>query len=375
MKKSLAMILSVVMMCGLLAGCGSSAAPAATTAAPAATEAATTAAPAATEAAAAETEAAAGAAPAAEISGDYKIRAAYDFLENSYLGTNFTKFAERVEELSGGKVTFDIYGSGSLYKANEALEATMVGDLEMCVVANSNIGNYVPEMLVISLPYMIPNKDAMMEMLNPEGELLSEVSTGLADKNLKLLDIFAFVDSDLSSNKQIKVPTDMKGMKIRVYGQTNANYTDLSGGASVFLSGGEVTQALSANTVDGAWCGVESMVTRKYYEFQDYVCACGMERSDQPVVMNLEWWDSLPAEVQGVIKQAMDDIITDQKLGSYEVTEESRKALAENGAEVYYPTEEEMQEWYAVADQVYEKFYDSIGEDVIRHAVEIKNKF
>ena len=372
MKKLLATALSAVIAGTMLMGCASSApAPAATTAAPA-----TTAAAAETPAPAAETSAAAeAAAPAAEISGNYKIRAAYDFLDNSYLGTNFKKFADRVEELSGGKVTFDIYGSGSLYKANEALEATMVGDLEMCVVANSNIGNYVPEMLVISLPYMIPNKDAMMEMLNPEGELLTQVSAGLSDKNLKLLDIFAFVDSDLSSNKQIKVPTDMKGMKIRVYGQTNSNYTDLSGGASVFLSGGEVTQALSANTVDGAWCGVESMVTRKYYEFQDYVCACGMERSDQPVVMCKTWWDGLPAEVQNVIKQAMDDIITDQKLGSYEVTEESRKALAENGCEVYYPTEEEMQQWYAVADEVYTKFYDTIGEDVIKKAVDIRNKY
>lgn len=363
MKKALSLILVLIMTTVLLSSCGSSGT---TSQTPAGSSSQAPAQP--------GSQAPAGD-PSAEITEDYVIRVAYDFLGESYLGQSFTKFSDRVTELSGGKITFNIHGSGSLYTADQALEAVMAGDLEMCVVANSNIGNYCPAMLVISLPFMIPNLEAMEAMLDPQGELLQSAGADLGSKNLEILDIFAFVVTDISSNKQIKVPTDMGGMKIRVYGQTNSTYTDLSSGASVFLSGGEVVQALSANTIDGAWCGVESMVTRKYYEFQDYVVACGAERSDQPVVMCKSWWDGLPANVQSIIRQAMDETITEQHAGSYEVGEEARKALADNGVDVYYPTDAEMQEWYAVADKVYESFYDTVGEDLIKQAVAIRDQY
>lgn len=305
----------------------------------------------------------------------YEIRAAYDYLEDSYMGQNFQKFVDRAEELGEGRIKFTLYPSGSLYTADQALEAVQAGNLEICSVANSNIGNYSSKALVISLPFMIPNRESMDEMWDLDGELMKQAYADLPSMNFKVLGIFAFVVTDISSSYPLHVPSDMTGHLVRAYGQTNSNYTELSGGAPVFMSGGEVVQALSTGTIDSAWCGVESMVTRKYYEFQDYICAVGAERSDFPVVCCNSWWESLPADIQGILQQAFDDIIDEERDGSYQVGEDARKELAAQGCEVYYPTEEEMTEWYAVADEVYKSFYDSIGEDLINLAVSIRNKY
>ena len=305
----------------------------------------------------------------------YEIRAAYDYLEDSYMGEYFNKFAARVEELSEGRIVFTLYPSGSLYTADQALEAVQAGNLEMCSVANSNVGNYSSKALVFSLPFMIPNRESMSEMWDMDGELMTEAYSELASKNFKALGIFAFVPTDISSSFPLHVPSDMEGHLVRVYGQTNSLYTELSGGAPVFMSGGEVVQALSTGTIDSAWCGVESMVTRKYYEFQDYICAVGVERSDFPLICCNEWWESLPEDIQAIIQQGFDDIIEEERDGSYAVSEDARNELAAQGCEVYYPTETDMELWYDVADKVYEAFYDSIGEDLINLAVSIRDKY
>ena len=303
----------------------------------------------------------------------YKVRLSCDTVDDSTLTIYLKKFAEEAERLSNGRVQFEIYTNGSLYKGVAGLEATQNGDLEMCLCALSNYGELSQKIFLLSLPFVFPTNQAVYDAYSGDfGKLAVEDAH---DYNLELLSYFVFGGTDMSSSKQIKVPDDVKGQKIRVFGLANSSFITNCGGAPTFMSGGEVTQSLSTGLIDGALTGAESMVERKYYEFQDYLCAIGFERADQMVVMNYEWWQKLPAEIQGYISQAMENVREEEWKTAAEQEEAARKTLEEMGMVVYYPTSEEMKLWYDTAEKVYDEFREILGDELVDKAIAFRNSY
>ena len=303
----------------------------------------------------------------------YKVRISCDTVDDSTLTIYLNKFAAEAEKLSGGKLKFEIYTNGSLYKGVAGLEATQSGDLEMCLCALSNYGELSSKIFVLSLPFVFPTNEAVCDAYSGDfGKLAVE---DIHNYNLELLSYFVFGGTDMSSNKQVKVPADVKGQKIRVFGLANSSFVENCGGAPTFMSGGEVTQALSTGLINGALTSAESMVERKYYEFQDYVCAIGFERADQMVVMNNTWWQGLPEEIQGYITEAMDSIREEEWQAAMAKEEESRKALSEKGITVYYPTKDEMNLWYKAADSVYDDFRETLGNELVDKAIAFRDSY
>ncbi len=303
----------------------------------------------------------------------YKVRLSCDTVDDSTLTIYLKKFAEEAERLSNGQLKFEIYTNGSLYKGIAGLEATQNGDLEMCLCALSNYGELSQKIFLLSLPFVFPTNEAVYDAYSGEfGKLAVEDAHNY---NLELLSYFVFGGTDMSSNKQIKVPADVKGQKIRVFGLANSSFIENCGGAPTFMSGGEVTQALSTGLIDGALTGAESMVERKYFEFQDYLCAIGFERADQMVVMNYDWWRKLPENVQGYITEAMEIVREEEWRTAAEQEELARKTLAEKGMSVYYPSEDEMKLWYETAEAVYDEFRKTLGDELVDKAIEFRDNY
>lgn len=301
----------------------------------------------------------------------YKIRVSCDTVETSNLTIYLKKFAEEAEKRSDGRLKFDIHTSGSLYKGAAGLEATQMGDLEMCLCSLSNYGELSQKVFVLSLPFIFPTNEAVFEAYT--GELGKLATEDMNDYNLELLSFFVYGGTDLSTNSLVRIPEDISGQKVRVFGLANTSFIEACGGAPAFMSGGEVTQALSTGLIDGALTGAESMVERKYYEFQSDVCALGFERADQMVVMNHKWWSELPEDLRICITEAMESVRLDAWNAAIESEENARNKLSENGVNVYYPTDEEMQEWYGAAKEVYEEFRELLGNELVDKAIEFRD--
>lgn len=301
----------------------------------------------------------------------YRVRVSCDTVETSNLTIYLKKFAEEAEKRSGGRLEFDIHTSGSLYKGAAGLEATQMGDLEMCLCSLSNYGELSQKVFVLSLPFVFPTNKAVFEAYT--GELGQLAVEDMNNYNLELLSFFVYGGTDLSSNGPVHAPKDLAGQKVRVFGLANASFIEECGAAPAFMSGGEVTQSLSTGLINGALTGAESMVERKYYEFQTDVCALGFERADQMVVMNLEWWSELPEDLKTCITEAMESVRQDAWTAAVESEDAAREKLADYGVNVYYPTDDEMQEWYRVAEGVYDEFREMLGDELVDKAIEFRN--
>lgn len=303
----------------------------------------------------------------------YTVRFSTDTVDDSVLTKYVKEFAKEVEKNSNGKIKFKIFTAGTLYKGKAGLEATQSGNLEMCLCALSNYGEYSQKIFLLSLPFVFPTNQAVFDAYS--GKLGQLAVQDISKYNLDFLSYFIFGGTDLSSKKLIQKPSDLNGLKIRVFGLANASFVRSCTGAPTFMSGGEVTQALSSGLIDGALTGAESMVKRKYYEFQPHLCAIGFERADQMIVMNHVWWTKLPKDLQSIVVSAMDKARVKEWKEATTKEEESRKELEKKGMKVYYPTIEEMKLWHSYAENVYTEFRSILGNDLIDEAIKFRNQY
>lgn len=138
-KKWIAALLCMAMTAVSLAGCGSTAAKTSTAASSAAAPAAATSAPAAAATSAAASAASAAPAAAGNYDASKDTPVELIFTSVSVTGdshtTAMTAFADKVKELSGGSVTCKVYSDGTLFTADNELDALLNGDADIAYLS------------------------------------------------------------------------------------------------------------------------------------------------------------------------------------------------------------------------------------------------
>src|SRR5690625_7626791 len=62
--------------------------------------------------------------------------------------------AERLEEISGGKMVMNVYPAGQLGDERSLLELVQLGAVAVTKVSGASLENSVPDIRVLSLPYL-----------------------------------------------------------------------------------------------------------------------------------------------------------------------------------------------------------------------------
>lgn len=213
------------------------------------------------------------------------------------------KFAELVEEKSGGKYVIDIFAANALGSQEEVLDAVSLGTLDLAVTSDDILAKYAPEWGYIGLPFLFDDVDDVDENLN--GELGDYLSGLLEDKGMFVVSFFENGFRNVTANKEINVPADLSGLKIRV--MTNeplrAMFTN-AGSVVTNVSFSELYQALQLGTCDAQENPFANIRDKKFYEIQDYMCVTMHSHTAEPLVMSKELFDSLSAEDQAMFEEA-----------------------------------------------------------------------
>ena len=125
------------------------------------------------------------------------------------------RFAELVTQKTKGQYEVKVFPSAQLGSARDMLEAVRQGNLEMTVFGSDLLESILPAMGALGLPYIWDREKAH--------KLLSgDVGRELSDKFLETtgVRIVAWGDlgeqSMLTTKTKIRVPEDLKGIKMRV---------------------------------------------------------------------------------------------------------------------------------------------------------------
>lgn len=115
------------------------------------------------------------------------------------------------------------------------------------------------------------------------------------------------MECGIRSNKPIESINDLKGMKIRMSGQTQGGLLKDLGAAQIAMSGQEIYQAMQKGTIDGCeFSSPSSDWGMGFGEVTKYWAVPGWHQpaSVMGVMINQKVWDSLDKDLQETIKYA-----------------------------------------------------------------------
>jgi C4-dicarboxylate-binding protein DctP len=216
----------------------------------------------------------------------------------------FKKFAE---ERTKGRVKVEVYPNSTLYKDGEEMEALQLGSVQMLAPSLAKFGPLgVRDFEVFDLPYMFDDYaqlDAVTE--GPVGKMLFKKLEG---KGIIGVGYWHNGFKVMSANKALRMPTDMKGLKMRI--QSSKVLTDemkALGAIPQVMAFSEVYQAMQTGVVDGSENTPSNMYTQKHHEVQKFTTVTNHGYIGYAVIVNKKFWDGLPADIRTALDSAMKD--------------------------------------------------------------------
>ncbi len=241
----------------------------------------------------------------------------------------------RLEELSGGSVTIDIYPSGVVGNEVASIEQLQNGSLAMTSQSVAAMENFIPSMATFSLPYVFHDSDHFWKVLDGDvGQKLMQSG------EKKFLHGLCYFDSGSRNfytiNKPIRTPDDLKGMNIRVMNSPTAiNMIKAMGGNPTPIPFSELFSALAQGAVDGAENNPASFYNKQHYKVCKHFSKDGHTRVPDMLIMSSKVWDRLSSQEQSWVQQAAQECSAFQRDLWKEYTETSLKAVEAEGTTIY----------------------------------------
>ena len=247
------------------------------------------------------------------------------------------RMAELVDEKSNGQLKIEIYPTGTLGGERELLELVQIGTIGMTKISGAVLENIVPEMQVMSLPYLFRDDQHF------ENVLWGDIGRDLLLEGEKYqLRGIAYYDAGMRSfysvDRPIDTPDDLAGMKIRVQPSVMAiNLIRSYGGAATPLAYGELYTAFQGGIVDGAENNPPSFYTSRHYEVTDYYSLNEHTAVPDVLVIGTKTWENLTEQEQMWLMDAVNESVEYQRELWKESEEKSLRVVQEAGVEVIYP--------------------------------------
>ncbi len=233
------------------------------------------------------------------------------------LGTGAERLAQRIGELSGGRLQIKVYGAGELAPALEVFDVVSRGTAEMghgaayYWKAKSEAAQFFS-----SVPFGLTAQEMNAWLFHGGGMALWEetyapfglIPAAAANTGVQMAGWF---------NKEINTLDDLNGLKMRIPG-LGGEVLKRAGGTPVNLPGGELFTALQSGTIDATeWVGPYNDLAFGLYKAAKYYYYPGWHEPGTTLeaIINRKAFNALPKDLQAIVltacRAANDDVLAD----------------------------------------------------------------
>ncbi|MDP3799470.1 MAG: sialic acid TRAP transporter substrate-binding protein SiaP [Polaromonas sp.] len=180
----------------------------------------------------------------------------------------WTVFKDNLEKSAPGEFDVQINLNASLFKQGTEPAAMARGNLELSSISAFDIAKLIPEFSVFTAGYIVRDPDHQQKVFNgPIGtEMFKTVSEKMDVTPLSTV-YLGTRQVNLREVRNVKVPADLKGVKLRMPGSKEWLFLGEALGATATpLAFGEVYLGLKTGTIDGQDNPLPSVRAAKFYE-------------------------------------------------------------------------------------------------------------
>ncbi|KJE33894.1 C4-dicarboxylate ABC transporter [Thalassospira sp. HJ] len=213
------------------------------------------------------------------------------------------KFGEEVSALTDGRVEVQVFPNETLGKEIDLINGMQLGSVDMTITGES-LQNWAPMAALLAVPYAYPTLEDMDAVAS--GEIGEQISQQIIEKaRIRPIAYFARGPRNLTSNREIKSPDDLNGLKLRV--PNVPLFVDVwktLGAQPTPMAFSEVFTSLQAGTIDAQENPLALIDSASFNEVQKFVNKTEHVRSWIYLTISELTWAKLSDEDKDAVMEA-----------------------------------------------------------------------
>jgi TRAP-type C4-dicarboxylate transport system substrate-binding protein len=229
------------------------------------------------------------------------------------IALDYENYFNSISAKTNGRLKFEYYPASSLYQVADAMDATKKGITDIGIEApEQNSKQFAATMAYFTPSFIYPStiegqtaaSHSMMAMIENLPAVQNEW------KDVKVLFNSASPSAVImSTKKDIKVPSDLKGLKIGGYGSSLMGLAQFVGGAAVVTAPPTAYQNMKTGVIDAYVTSYSAGYDTKLVELTKYVNEWGPGESSLVAIMNWDTWNKISSADQKLITDNLDEAI------------------------------------------------------------------
>jgi C4-dicarboxylate-binding protein DctP len=300
---------------------------------------------------------------------EYVIKFAHVVSASTAKGKAAEKFKELLEERTNGQIKVEVFPDSQLGADREITEQMQSGTVQMNAPFTGVLPSFVKQFEVFDLPFLFKDRDAAYDAVN--GELAEILNKHLEKQGLRTLGYWDGGFKHLTNSKhEIKKPDDLDGLKMRVsQSPLLISQFQAMGAGGVSVDFAELYTALQTKTVDGQENPLSNIVSKKFYEVQDYMTLSAHGYMAYPLLISEKFYQSLPDD----LKKAVDEVAAETNEWQWEQSaadeEGYMKTLKDSGIKITELSDADKKAFIKATEKVYDEFMKIDGSQELLDAI------
>jgi tripartite ATP-independent transporter DctP family solute receptor len=255
-------------------------------------------------------------------------------------------FKSAVEKYSKGRVKVELYANGRLGDDKSMIEQVMNENICAVCTASATLAPFYSQIQALSIPYLFSDLNTAIKVA--DGPVVRKLYNGMAAKSgFRVLStgVIGFT-CYCNRKKEVRVPADMKGLKMRVPNSPIIlEIAKATGATPCPVAWLETYSALQTGVVDGMHHTPAVLLAMSFQEVLKYLTTSHHTCTLNIIVTNEKFYKSLPADLRKVFIKAGREAGIAMNRCSGEIDALALTALKKSGMQVYEPTPAEMKIW------------------------------
>jgi len=295
---------------------------------------------------------------------------------HSLQGTGMVPWADSIREASNGRINITIYPAQQLGAAADHYDMARDGVVDIGFINPGYQPGRFPIMAAAELPFLFADAKAGVAALTEWYKKYAEQEMG----DTYFCMAISHSPGTFHGKKQILVPEDIRGQRVRPANGTQARFVNMLGGTSVQVSAGEMRELLSSGGADATqspWDGiylfnVESIVTHHldmpfYASVNAYIfnkaVVEGMSPDDRKVIddhCTPEWAEKMSTGWADVELRGRERLAAEPGHVMHKPNEEQTKLWKEAAAPLSTEWRASMEKKGLSPDEIYNELVDTL---------------
>ena len=283
----------------------------------------------------------------------------------------------KIEKKTDGRVKFRAYPASTLIPTTEMASGVNDGTAFMAIWYMPYMSKTIPLFDIETIPVWSGGCKAIIDAYDGGlNDLYTQALNRQGLTKVKVAGVSECLPRVLATRKEMKVPKDATGVKIRSVGAESDMFKSM-GASPVNMTMDQVYESLSRGVIDGVTNAFMMIEDRSQFEIVKNVTNMSLASVLMHVIYNPSMLDKLDKADRKIVEEGMLEVANHVREGLSKMNEQSiARVSATQGVKVYTPNEEEHKEWVAAAQQSKKGFEaKAVNDPLIKEGLELVRKY